>query len=127
MTEKTRRHFKRGFDVSKWPMAIGTGLLLMHQSVDLRGKIVAQQEHQQSTASSVVSVMKDVSALSGKVVKLDGRVTRLERPLRTARAGSLHGTAAPDTVAARSPGLVGAAVDLVSAPFRFLGAVFRGR
>ena len=129
MTAETRKkvhgHVRRGWDIGKAPVIIGAFLVCAQQLVSIRGDLIKQDHDQQATASSMASVVKDVGKVAGDVKVLKAKVSRLERPSRTDRAASLHGTTAADSVTVRSPGIQSAVVGLMTAPVVLLGSFWR--
>lgn len=124
MSPRTRSHLRNGWDVSKWLVVIGTILTLAQQYVALKKDIRDQGSQAQLTAGSVVAMGGDVASLSKEVKRLEGRVSKLERPLPTRRSES-PAKAAPDTVAARSPGPVQVLGMAAAAPFKALWGILK--
>ena len=124
MTPKTRGHIRKGWDIGKVPIVIGAFLVCAQQLVSINGELIKQQESKNVMASTVAAQSVTIGRLAGEVKVLKGKVSRLERPSRTDRAASLHGTTAADSVAARSPGYR-AVVGLVTAPVVLLGSFWR--
>lgn len=120
---------RQAWDIGKYATASGILLALTHQSVDLRGKLQLQQEHELATAGSVAAMVGDVARIAANDKKQDVRLSRLERP------PALHSVVAPkvpalaDTVS-RSPGPFERLGEVVAAPVKLvwggLKALFGG-
>ena len=106
MTEKVRRHIRRGINISGLVAGVGSLLALMQMVVAMRGQLIDQEAKAQTTASAMAAMMKDVGGMAAKIDKVEMRVSRLERPPRNVHAGVGRGTLPPDTVAVRSPGVL---------------------
>ena len=129
MTAETRKkvhgHVKRGWDIGKAPVIIGAFLVCAQQLVAINGELIKQQESKTVMASTVAAQSVTIGRVAGEVKVLKAKVSRLERPSRTDRAASLHGTTAADSVTVRSPGIQSAVVGLMTAPVVLLGSFWR--